>query len=421
VDQQTQDDVVAEISKLRPEVFGQAGTSTTPAPQESTPHAADSGLPPTLFDKIGGADGMRLLVDFFYTKVLADSRINTYFSTISMPTLKQHQRQFLTLALGGWTDYDGKGMREAHAPLKIAAAQFDAMVEDLVLALTDLRVPDVTRDSIVAIVGSLRGDVLGSAAGAKAGAAVASAGASAVGDDATLFEKLGGDEVIENIVVDLSQFVAEDPLLRPVFNGVNMGRLVAHQRRLLATLTGGPGHYVGQNMRRAHARLKVTGDQFDAWLRHFEQAVEEAAVKPTAKAELVSRVKALRSDVLNEAPVKTSVYDRLGGSSGVEALVEMLHSRIGADVRIRHLFDGMNETLLKLHQRRFLSRAFGGESTYGGRDMRSAHAKLKLSPEHFDAWAEDLMEALAQLKADDDLQDEVLVVIEENRSEVLGL
>ena len=44
-----------------------------------------------LLDKLGGVKAVRLVVDEFYVKILADERINGFFKDTSMAKLKQHQ------------------------------------------------------------------------------------------------------------------------------------------------------------------------------------------------------------------------------------------------------------------------------------------------------------------------------------------
>ena len=49
-----------------------------------------------LLDKLGGVKAVRLVVDEFYAKVLADERINGFFKNTSMAKLKQHQVRLCT-------------------------------------------------------------------------------------------------------------------------------------------------------------------------------------------------------------------------------------------------------------------------------------------------------------------------------------
>ena len=49
-----------------------------------------------LLDKLGGVKAVRLVVDEFYARVLADERINGFFKDTSMAKLKQHQVHLCT-------------------------------------------------------------------------------------------------------------------------------------------------------------------------------------------------------------------------------------------------------------------------------------------------------------------------------------
>jgi hemoglobin len=68
----------------------------------------------------------------------------------------------------------------------------------------------------------------------------------------------------------------------------------------------------------------------------------------------------------------------------------------------------------RMHQKAFLTYAFGGTDKYDGRYMREAHKELVekqgLNGTHFDAVAEDLMITLKEMGVSDDLLEEVAAV-----------
>jgi len=77
----------------------------------------------TLFDRIGGADTVREMVDSFYSRVLADSSLRPFFENASIDQLKTMQSEFFAMALDGpsrTSDFDlakihqGKGIRREH-------------------------------------------------------------------------------------------------------------------------------------------------------------------------------------------------------------------------------------------------------------------------------------------------------------------
>jgi len=109
----------------------------------------------TLFEKLGGKDGVELAVDQFYDRVLNDDRIKHFFTDVDMKRQRQHQKAFLTYAFGGSSKYEGKMLREAHQHLVenmgLNSEHFDAVVEDLVATLQELGVSD----DLIAEVGAI--------------------------------------------------------------------------------------------------------------------------------------------------------------------------------------------------------------------------------------------------------------------------
>lgn len=120
----------------------------------------------TLYEKLGGAAAVDLAVEKFYEKVLADERVQRFFAHTDMQQQKQHQKAFMTYAFGGAKHWNGRPMREAHkdlvAEMGLTDSHFDAIAENLVATLVELKVSQELIDEVVQIVGSVahRNDVL---------------------------------------------------------------------------------------------------------------------------------------------------------------------------------------------------------------------------------------------------------------------
>lgn len=91
----------------------------------------------TLFNKYGGAETVRKLVEAFYKKVLADTLLAPYFKNTDMVKQHQHQAMFIGAALGSTENYTGRDMKAAHVGLGITKPAFDKVVELLVETLTE--------------------------------------------------------------------------------------------------------------------------------------------------------------------------------------------------------------------------------------------------------------------------------------------
>jgi hemoglobin len=114
----------------------------------------------TLYDRLGGADGIEAVVDDFYDRVLADDSLVEYFEDTDMDELRDHQREFVTMVTGGPHDYTGADMREAHAHLDLDAADFAAVAGHLDDALDAAGVDEEDRKAVLSAVADLEDDVL---------------------------------------------------------------------------------------------------------------------------------------------------------------------------------------------------------------------------------------------------------------------
>ncbi len=117
----------------------------------------------TLYDQLGGEAAIDAAVNLFYQKVLDDPRVNGFFKGVDMDKQRLMQKNFLTLAFGGPTDYTGKGMRAAHQKLVdrgLNDGHFDAILEHLGATLQELGVEESLIQQAAGIAESVRDDVL---------------------------------------------------------------------------------------------------------------------------------------------------------------------------------------------------------------------------------------------------------------------
>ena len=92
-----------------------------------------------------------------------------------------------------------------------------------------------------------------------------------------------------------------------------------------------------------------------------------------------------------------SVYEQIGGKPAVSAAVDGLYARLLADPVIAPYFDRTDMERQKRHMRAFMAVALGGAELYAGRDMASAHARLRITDDAFDRVVGHLVDTLASL------------------------
>lgn len=102
----------------------------------------------------------------------------------------------------------------------------------------------------------------------------------------------------------------------------------------------------------------------------------------------------------------SSLFERIGGENAVDAAVDIFYEKVLADQRINSFFENLDMVAQARKQKAFLTMAFGGPNSYTGMDMRTGHAHLGLTEEHFDAVVENLAATLTQLGvATNDIQE----------------
>ena len=118
------------------------------------------------------------------------------------------------------------------------------------------------------------------------------------------------------------------------------------------------------------------------------------------------------------------LYDRVGGDKAMEVAVDVFYRKVLEDDLVSRFFDGVDIEGLWLKQKSFLAMAFGGPYQYTGLDLRKSHGRLVqdmgLNDQHFDRVAAILKETLVELEVPAKEIDEMLLVIESARADILN-
>lgn len=120
----------------------------------------------------------------------------------------------------------------------------------------------------------------------------------------SLYERLGGVYSIATVVDDFIDRIMVDPRL-------NANPLVdeAHHRvppagfkhlvtEMVCWATGGPQQYTGRSMRESHQHLKITANEWEAFLDDFQQTLDKFGVPETEQDELKAIVASTRGDIV---------------------------------------------------------------------------------------------------------------------------
>ena len=124
-------------------------------------------------------------------------------------------------------------------------------------------------------------------------------------------------------------------------------------------------------------------------------------------------------DLLNDAPQKTSLFERIGGSKAIEATVKKFYSKVLLDPAVNYFFKNVDMKKQEDKLRLFIQMAFGGENKYTGKNMRDGHKGLNIKNQHYDIILRHLQESLQELDVNLALIKEVIAIVETLRPDIV--
>jgi len=122
---------------------------------------------------------------------------------------------------------------------------------------------------------------------------------------------------------------------------------------------------------------------------------------------------------MQRAPDK-SLYERLGGKPAIQAVVDDFIGNVAADSRINGFFAQSDIPRLNRLLVEQICAATGGPCQYSGRDMRTAHADMGITEQHFNALVEDLVASLDKFNVPEREKNELLGALAAMKGEIVG-
>jgi hemoglobin len=119
----------------------------------------------TLFERLGRSCGIERIVDEVASRHLENPVIAARFRPYleqpqKLQALKEHLARFLEMGSGGPQRYAGRDMKSAHAGMNISPAEYMAAIDDILAALAHVGIDQQTRNDVLAIAWSLKGDII---------------------------------------------------------------------------------------------------------------------------------------------------------------------------------------------------------------------------------------------------------------------
>lgn len=113
-----------------------------------------------LYERLGGLDAIKAVVEDFVARCAADDRINQKFGRTDIPRLKKMLVDQVCEATGGPCTYVGRDMKDTHRGLAVTAGEFDALVANLVATLNKFNVPQPEQEELLGALAPMKPDIV---------------------------------------------------------------------------------------------------------------------------------------------------------------------------------------------------------------------------------------------------------------------
>jgi hemoglobin len=132
-----------------------------------------------------------------------------------------------------------------------------------------------------------------------------------------------------------------------------------------------------------------------------------------------------REEIVVEGPT-ASLYERLGGIYSIATVVEdfidriMVDDRLNANPRVDEAHHRVLPSGFKYLVTEMLAEAAGGPQRYTGRPMEESHREMRITPEEWRAFMDDLNRTLDKFDVPQQERSEVLAIVESTRADIVG-
>jgi hemoglobin len=114
----------------------------------------------SLYERLGGRDAIKAVVDELAAIVSADPRINMKFIKSNPERLKFEVVEQICAVTGGPCKYTGRDMKTAHKNMGVTEGEFNAFVENLVTALDKFNVGATEKKELLNILAPMKSQIV---------------------------------------------------------------------------------------------------------------------------------------------------------------------------------------------------------------------------------------------------------------------
>jgi len=117
----------------------------------------------TLYDRLGGRAGIDKLCDRIVELHLQNDVAGPRYQALDQEALDRARikvKEFIAAGSGGPVEYTGRSMLETHTGMNVSAAEYVAVMDDIMQAMNEMEYPRPVCDEVLGIAYSLKGEII---------------------------------------------------------------------------------------------------------------------------------------------------------------------------------------------------------------------------------------------------------------------
>ena len=116
----------------------------------------------------------------------------------------------------------------------------------------------------------------------------------------TLFERVGGEQAISDLIHEFYDRVLADPELKPFFKNISMGKLRRMQREFFSAALDGPITYSGRPLSHVHHGRGITKQHFALYVSHLIGTLQEHGINDQDVQEIIGRINTYSDEITGD-------------------------------------------------------------------------------------------------------------------------
>ena len=118
--------------------------------------------------------------------------------------------------------------------------------------------------------------------------------------EASLYDQLGGEPVVRQLVKDFTSMMARDARVKEIFAFTDWRAFRPTMHDFLCQVADGGCHYEGSDMRTAHRGVGITHAEFNVSVELMQKAMTKNRIALSAQNQLLARLAGFHGDIVHQ-------------------------------------------------------------------------------------------------------------------------